>query len=343
VDLGGKGFGGSGIVGPAPRGSGTMSQLIQAAGFGTPGDYQKTPSSSFDWEAQVEFQPTDSDWVLKAGIRYGRSGRKQLKHMSEIPGTRTKARLFTSKYTLCANANSYPVCHSGAGRKFIDGQGQQDEQHVVMDFDAGVKVGIGMFGKDGGGTISGGLRVAQFKSHAMTDVNSDPEYFFSFQGQYHNVYESRGEEDRWFHGMGPEVTWDASQPFWGDTENGEFTVDWGVNGAVLFGRSSVNANHFSSYCHENGSAKVLGCLTAPHYNSSLGHSQVKTTRRTRRKVVPNLGGYIGTSARYNNAKISFGYRADTFFGAMDGGQATAKDYNRGFYGPYMNVSVGLGG
>jgi hypothetical protein len=59
--------------------------------------------------------------------------------------------------------------------------------------------------------------------------------------------------------------------------------------------------------------------------------------------VPNLGGYIGASARYNNAKISFGYRADTFFGAMDGGQAAAKDYNRGFYGPYMNVSIGLGG
>ena len=38
-----------------------------------------------------------------------------------------------------------------------------------------------------------------------------------------------------------------------------------------------------------------------------------------------------------------GDRADTFFGAMDGGQATAKDYNRGFYGPYMNVSIGLGG
>jgi hypothetical protein len=103
----------------------------------------------------------------------------------------------------------------------------------------------------------------------------------------------------------------------------------------------VNAHHFSSYCHENWTGYVSGCQTAAHYGP--GHSQVKTTRRTRRKVVPNLGGYIGASARYNNAKISFGYRADTFFGAMDGGQATAKDYNRGFYGPYMNVSIGLGG
>jgi hypothetical protein len=42
-------------------------------------------------------------------------------------------------------------------------------------------------------------------------------------------------------------------------------------------------------------------------------------------------------------KISFGYRSHTFFGAMDGGQETAKDYNRSFYGPYLNPSIGTGG
>jgi hypothetical protein len=65
--------------------------------------------------------------------------------------------------------------------------------------------------------------------------------------------------------------------------------------------------------------------------------------RSRSAVVPNLGGYLGASARYNNARISLGYRADFFFNAMDGGQDTAKKYNRGFYGPYLNVSLGLGG
>jgi hypothetical protein len=60
-------------------------------------------------------------------------------------------------------------------------------------------------------------------------------------------------------------------------------------------------------------------------------------------VVPNLGGYVGASVHYSNAKINFGYRVDEFFGAMDGGQDTAKKYNRGFYGPYLNLSLGLGG
>jgi len=58
-------------------------------------------------------------------------------------------------------------------------------------------------------------------------------------------------------------------------------------------------------------------------------------------VVPNLGSHLGLSMLYRDAKVSFGYRADTFFNAMDGGQDTAKDYNRGFYGPYLNVSLGL--
>ncbi len=60
-------------------------------------------------------------------------------------------------------------------------------------------------------------------------------------------------------------------------------------------------------------------------------------------AVPNLGGFAGISIKYHNAKFSFGYRADEFFGAMDGGIDTAKSENRGFFGPYASFSVGLGG
>jgi hypothetical protein len=44
-----------------------------------------------------------------------------------------------------------------------------------------------------------------------------------------------------------------------------------------------------------------------------------------------------------HAIVSFGYRADGFFGAIDGGIDTYKSYNRGFFGPYANISIGLGG
>jgi hypothetical protein len=111
-----------------------------------------------------------------------------------------------------------------------------------------------------------------------------------------------------------------------------------VNAALLFGRQSVNAQHFTSYCNVNGIATVRGCITG-----LPGQTRTKVTHRDRRVTVPNLGGYAGLSMRYDAAKISFGYRADAFFNAMDGGQDSAKKYNRGFYGPYLNLSIGFGG
>jgi len=60
-------------------------------------------------------------------------------------------------------------------------------------------------------------------------------------------------------------------------------------------------------------------------------------------VVPNLGGFAGLSFKYPNAKVSVGYRADFFFGAMDGGIDAHKSYDRDFYGPFATVSIGLGG
>ncbi len=58
--------------------------------------------------------------------------------------------------------------------------------------------------------------------------------------------------------------------------------------------------------------------------------------------MPNVGGFAGLTFRIENFKMSAGYRADFFFGAMDGGIDTARKENIGFYGPFATVSVGLG-
>jgi hypothetical protein len=60
-------------------------------------------------------------------------------------------------------------------------------------------------------------------------------------------------------------------------------------------------------------------------------------------VVPNVGGFAGVSLQRGAAKVSLGYRVDFFFGAMDGGIDTTKSENRGFYGPFANISIGFGG
>jgi hypothetical protein len=64
--------------------------------------------------------------------------------------------------------------------------------------------------------------------------------------------------------------------------------------------------------------------------------------RSRNVTVPNVGGSIGLSWKLQNFKMSFGYRADFFFNAIDGGIDARKSENRAFYGPYASISVGLG-
>lgn len=53
-------------------------------------------------------------------------------------------------------------------------------------------------------------------------------------------------------------------------------------------------------------------------------------------TVPNLGGFAGISYCYANAKISLGYRADFFFGAID--KRHSETLNIG--GPFATISFG---
>lgn len=58
---------------------------------------------------------------------------------------------------------------------------------------------------------------------------------------------------------------------------------------------------------------------------------------------PNLGNYSGVSWRYQNAKISLGYRADFFFGAIDGGIDKRHSESLNMSGPFATISFGWGG
>jgi hypothetical protein len=86
----------------------------------------------------------------------------------------------------------------------------------------------------------------------------------------------------------------------------------------------------------------MGTAYAGFYHSRYQHT-ASPANRSRMVVVPNIGAFAGVSWRYQNAKVSFGYRADEFFGAMDGGIDTRRSENVGFFGPYANISIGLGG
>jgi hypothetical protein len=328
------------------------------AGLPNPTITEKAPSASFDWEGNISIQPEDSDWVLKAGIRYGRATRKQNLHKSLPAVTATNVII----PTYVANYLGLPtkiscetfqqlaptrVCPFAAyDPEFVDSQAKESEQHLMIDFTLGKDVGIGLFGGDGKGTIGAGVRMAQFTTDIRAELNSDPHYNFPspltpFTGgqalKYGNVYDGKTDEHRTFRGIGPEITWDASQPVLGGGEEGELNLDWGVNAALLFGRQKVSIHQTRMHKECPGFNGFAGVVCTYMYNTPTD------IPRSRSVVVPNLGGYIGASAQYRNAKINFGYRADVFFDAMDGGQGSAKSYSRGFYGPYLNVSLGLGG
>lgn len=318
---------------------------------------EKAPGAAFDWEGSISIQPEDSEWVLKAGVRYGRSTRKNTLHKSLPVRTADNVAFpsFIAQYFgipstvscewLQSNFTATRVCPFQAhDQEFVDSQSRATETHTMIDFTLGKDVGIGLFGETGKSTVGAGVRMAQFTTRVRAELNSDPHYnfpsplyAFSYQGKYGNVYDAKTDEKRSFHGIGPEITWDTSQQILGNQDSGELSLDWGVNAAVLFGQQKVDIRRSRIYKKCPGFNGHGGVICTYVYNTSTN------IPRSNRVVVPNLGGYVGASVHYSNAKINFGYRVDEFFGAMDGGQDTAKKYNRGFYGPYLNLSLGLGG
>lgn len=268
---------------------------------------QKPPSSTFDWNGKVTFEPHGADWMFSAGIRYGRSA---------SIGNRIKVLPPT------------PISAFGAAleAEYVQSRSTDHENHIILDFQVGKDLGIGIFG--GTAVLSGGVRIAQFSSDRTTSITAFP----SFQYQ-HSHYRDEGQfrAKQAFHGVGPSITLAASNPIAGNISDGEISVDWGANAALLFGRRKADVHHQTSQCY----GLYVRCYGV--------YTHVGAPKRSQESTIPNLGGYLGLSMRYSNAKIAFGYRADFFFGAMDGGIDTAKSYNRGFYGPYATISIGLGG
>src|SRR6185437_3965517 len=201
----------------------------------------------------------------------------------------------TSVANFEANFGAHLTCPFVAKHnQFADYTAHASEQHKVLDFTLGRDIGIGSAGKS---TIGAGVRFAQFNMRANAELNTDPFYVFSnplnpFGGgvKYHEVFDGTTHEKRSFHGIGPELTWDALQPVWGSEADGELTVDWGVNAAMLFGRQSaaIKQRIYGDKC----SAGTLG--TCGNVISSPPPVDIK---RSRNVTVPNLGGYAALSVR----------------------------------------------
>jgi len=315
----------------------SSSSVLQST---TPVQAQNPPNFSFGEEGKITFQPEDSNWVFSASARFGRSSNAPHVHHQ------TYETFFDKYYGGLGGLHTNEEVRGID--KFADTHASRRESHAVLDFSVGKDVGLGMFGRNSSSTFSFGVRFAQFSSKATFDVRARPEIHFynkSFPGfhyiylhlPYFHTYDATGQASRRFHGIGPSLSWNASAPIVGSPQNGEITFDWGANAALLFGRQKVRTQHQQSAHY------VL-----PHWvfygSYHTAYPAIPHIRTAARNVtVPNVGGFAGATYRVEDFKFSAGYRADFFFGAIDGGIDAPKRTTTGFYGPFASVSVGLGG
>ncbi len=321
----------------------------------TPGPYrgnifdQKPSQIAFDTEGKISFQPEDSDWIFSAGIRYGRSHSKRHTHHQTATPTWTAIKYNALlPYYYPSQGITRPVSNTIYNSAFADVNAPSSESHAIIDFQAGKDLGLGLLGSNGSSEVSIGVRIAQFRSHASVEILARPSvdvetvyrtFFYGFirspypTFNFHD-YKLKGEASRSFEGVGPSLSWNGSAAIAGNAENGELTIDFGLSGAVLFGRQKSKTSHQTQahYLQQNGNHRYYTGTTSPLYHST----------RSRRVTVPELSGFIGLSARYQALKLSLGYKGDIWFKAIDRGIDAAKKSNLTFNGPYASISIGLG-
>lgn len=305
------------------------SEII-ADGFTSPIKSQRALSQSLGEEGAISFQPQNSDWIFSASIRYGRAGGRKSTH------EQTPAHF---KFKIGSNTGYLTPQLLRNRARFSETQTDNSETHTILDFQAGKDMGLGLLGRGSKSTVSFGVRFAQFSSNQRLDIKADPDFtvpsnIFAYQ-KYHHTYSVTSHVERSFHGVGPSLSWTGSVPLVGNDEDSEITLDWGANVAALFGRQKVRGHHQTVGTYYKG----------PFLQSNYFTSQIHRSGnpdRSRNVVVSNLGGFADLSFVYSDAKVSFGYRGDFFFGAMDGGIDTRKSTTRGFYGPFASISIGMG-
>ncbi len=288
-------------------------------------------------EGKISFEPSGAPWVFSAAIRYGRSNGKMANYQ------RVPAQI----YYLGARLPTLVKVQTPPDH--LDASTKDQESHAVLDFKIGKDVGLGLFSGRDASVFSLGVRFAQFASKRAVDLTGVPDRhhvgsLYKYGGVFRSNHRYYGTADTnsSFRGVGPSLSWDASAQILGKGDGEEITFDWGINAAALFGRqkikgdSSVTGLHYRTY-------KELNLPIVSYHGLASSYRHPMNIDRSRSVVIPNLGGFVGASLKFPNAKVSLGYRADFFFGAMDGGIDTRKTYDRNFYGPFATISIGLGG
>ncbi len=297
--------------------------------------FEHPPRFSIDGYAALAFQPQKSDWQFSASVKFGRSASKRRVHNQTHPEPFIKY-YYTSNPSSGSGHISRRLKHnvrSPIAAKFADTNARIGEHHLVLDFQAGKEVGLGMFGNAAGSSVVNlGVRFAQFSSQSNISIKSNPDWGFYYKYNFpatpvhHSTKFAFGENfhsnsalagvPREFHGVGPSLSWNAWAT--GNMQDGQIALDWGVNAALLFGRQRAEVQHQTTGRYHNWKYQS-------HYRKITYQPAPFDQTRSRSITVPNVGGSLGISYRMEDFKVSFGYRADLFMNAIDGGIDTRKN------------------
>jgi hypothetical protein len=344
------GYSFSGITGSHEPAMPLFDSGLKEAGFTSVSDLQNILSKSYGAEGGISFQPEGSDWVFSAYAKYGRAnGKRRIHQEKEFSGT-----LFTFYNPFYGRS---VVQTQIMPKGYEDVTSREIETHTIVDFQVGKDVGLGLFGRHDRATIGFGVRYAQMTatSHVQVFGRAEGEFIDLPENLIGNVkylpvpfYHNSSilaERAGSFQGIGPSVSWKSYTSLFGDDDAGEVDFDWGINAALLFGRQKLKVHHDVADSYHYAVPYVLPSNPAkylPHSATSTSHSAVNASH-SHSVTVPNIGGFAGVSYRFTNAKVSAGYRADFYFGAMDGGFDTHRSINVGYHGPFATISIGLGG
>jgi len=323
-------------VGNVPFAPNYLDQQANVFSPVSPIDAQRPARYTSGAEGKITFQPEGSEWVVGAGLRYSRAnGGRQADFQSKVP--------WPDGSTFQTGDSTY--------ENYSQTQTHNRQSDFLLDFSVGKDVGLGLFGRHGSSVLSAGVRFAQFtardniKNYARPNVGFENKYDtgtkYFWKGRFHN-YTLEGERAESFHGVGPSLSWSSSDALIGNPGDAEVMLDWGVNASLLFGRQKTKLQHRTQDAYFRPKVYNYQFYDLPNHSKIIYDNSVPRTR-SRSVTVPNIGGFAGLSLRWTNAKVSLGYRADYFFGAMDTGIDTRVTKDRSFYGPFASISVGLGG
>jgi iron complex outermembrane receptor protein len=299
--------------------------------------------TDLDWgdgrDLTVTYRPGSGLWKMSAGLRYGRtngSGPKLRTDEQSEAGC-----VFGGSYTSFCDKypdnTVYNLTHLNWSRNYT----RHQEQHEFADFAVGRDFALGSLA----GSLAVGMRYARLESMTTLESIGTPDWYIPDGWFYkydttHTYYEAKLDAQREFKGVGPVLSWEASQAFLGDDTTGRLALAWTVEAGALFGKqdTAITGVEKKSLYELRGLRNIEG-LSVPE--------DVITTpvdiHRSRSVTAPMLDLSLGLSYEIQRVKVGAGYRWERYFDVLDVGDDGAKDGDRTIDGPYFKLSVGFGG